>query len=73
MIQVHLIPFNNYTPYVGIEQYKYQLRMMQASIDPYNYDDYDIPDENDGKLNFEFWKKENKSIVCSIIGEIKAL
>ncbi len=54
LIQVHLIPFNNYTPYVGIEQYKYQLRMMQASIDPYSYEDYDFPDENDGELNLNF-------------------
>ncbi len=52
LIKVHLIPFNNYTQYVGIEQYKYQLRMMQASIDPYSYEDYDIPDENDGKIEF---------------------
>lgn len=48
LIQVHLIPFNNYTPYVNLEQYKYQLRMMQSNtIDPYSYEDYDIPSENE--------------------------
>ena len=48
LIQVHLIPFNNYTNCLSLEQYKYQLHMMQtSSIDPYGgYEDYDIPNEN---------------------------
>ncbi len=47
LIQVHLIPFNNYTTYLNIDEYKSQLQLMHqnTSID-YTYDDYDIPNEN---------------------------
>ena len=58
LIQVHLIPFNNYQNYLNIDQYKYQLKMMQPS-DSYLYEDYEIPNEiypgNNLKLsNFGF-------------------
>lgn len=48
LIQVHLIPFNNYTNYLNLEDYKshaLQLMHQTTSID-YTYDDYDIPNEN---------------------------
>ena len=53
LLQVHLIPFNNYQNILSVEQYKCQLRMMtqanaasNESKNYNNYEDYEMPIEN---------------------------